>query len=341
MIMRFAFACIALFLFAYQVEGAQKTVGFLVGAGGLGDESYNDMTLSGLVEAKRKLGFAFKHVVCDETPAGIREALDSLIAQNADVIVMNRMAYPEIVYDYTRRNPDMYFIVNDMPWVGHPNMVCMGYAHHEGAFLVGALAGWMTEAGKVGFVGGNDLPVIRSFRYAYREGVQYADAKVSVFEELVAEGRDTSGFDNPKKGFELAAALYKKDVDIIFAAAGLSGNGVIAAAKIHGKYAIGVDTDQDHMAKGHVLTSMMKRLDKATYNEVTAVLEGRFEPGVKYYGLKEGGVGLSSMKYTKHLIPASVIDRLEETKQRIIEGKIDITAFDYLGAQITDKSEQK
>ena len=93
------------------------------------------------------------------------------------------------------------------------------------------------------------------------------------------------------------------------------------------------------MAKGQVLTSMMKRLDLATYNEVTAVMEGRFEPGVKYYGLKEGGVGLSPMKYTRHLIPESVFDRLEETKQRIIQGKIEITAFDYLKAQIAEKNE--
>ena len=225
MIMRFVFACMIFSLFAYPADGAQKTVGFLVGAGGLGDESYNDMTLSGLVEAKKKLGFAFTHVVCDETPEGIREALDSLIAQNASVIVMNRIAHPEMIYDCARSYPWIYFIVNDMPWMGHQNMVCMGYAHHEGSFLVGALAGWMTKEGKVGFLGGNDLPVIRSFRYAYREGVKYADANVNVFEELIAGGQDTSGFVNPKKGFDLAVSMYGKGSDILFAVAGLSGNG--------------------------------------------------------------------------------------------------------------------
>lgn len=309
------------------------SVGFLVGAGGLGDESYNDMTLAGLVRARRVYGFRLFHELCDETPGGIHSALERLLEKGVGVIVLNRIAHAKIVYRHAAENPGIYFIVNDMPWDRSPNMVCLGYAHHEGAFLVGALAGWMTRSGAVGFIGGNDLPVIRSFRIGFQEGVRYADPKVRVLEELVARGNDTSGFNNPRKGYDLAGKLYDEGADILFAAAGLSGNGVIHAARTHGLYVIGVDTDQDHMAKGHVLTSMIKRLDEATASEVSAIMEGRFTPGVRYYGLREGGIGLSPMKYTRHLIPEDVLARLEKARQGIIDGSVQVTTFDYLKAQ--------
>ena len=120
----------------------------------------------------------------------------------------------------------------------------------------------------------------------------------------------------------MALAQYAGGADIIFAAAGLTGNGVLHAAKRAGKFAIGVDSDQDHLARGHVLTSMMKRLDIATFNEVDGIFRGRFIPGVRRYGLRERGVGLSAMKYTRHLIPDRVMAKLGEVEEKIIAGEI-------------------
>lgn len=311
--------------------GESLTVGFLAGAGGLGDESYNDATLSGLAEGKRQYGYRLVHEQSDETETGIQKSLEHLISQHASIIVSNRIAHPGIVYQFAKDNPSRHFILNDMSLEkGYPNVAVIGYSHHEGAFLAGALAGWMTKTGKVGFIGGNQMPIISSFRIGFMEGVHYANPAVEFFEDVVAKGNDPKGFDDPKTAYTLSMALYKKNVDIVFAVAGLSGNGVIHAAKITHKFAIGVDTDQDHMAKGNVLTSMIKRLDKANLNEVSAILDGHFQPGIRYYGLKEEGVGLSPMTYTRHLIPDTVIKQLDEAKRKIISGEIRVTDYKYL-----------
>lgn len=312
---------------------AQMTVGFLVGAGGIGDESYNDMTLAGLADAKRDYNVRIIHELSDESAEDTRRALDRLIAENADIIVSNRITHPEVLYRCAARFPGKYFIFNDMPWKGQSNSTSLGYANHEGAFVVGALAGWMTRSGIVAFIGGNHLPVIESFRIGFSHGVRYANSKADIIEAHISRGRDPSGFSNPRKGYQTAMALYARGADIVFVAAGLSGNGVIQAAKESDRFVIGVDTDQDHMAKGKVLTSMMKRLDKATYSEVSAIIENRFQPGLKFYGLKEGGVGLSPMRYTRHLIPQAVLNSLEETEKKIISGKIQVPMINYLKAK--------
>ena len=143
--------------------------------------------------------------------------------------------------------------------------------------------------------------------------------------DFVSTGDDFSGFSDPGRGAEMAAGMYASGVDIIFAAAGLTGNGIIRAAKQAGKYVIGVDADQDHMAKGHVLTSMMKRLDRAAFLEVTRIVQGEFRPGITYYSLSNGGVSLSPMKYTHHLIPDAVHEALKATESDIIAGKIKVT----------------
>ena len=120
-------------------------------------------------------------------------------------------------------------------------------------------------------------------------------------------------------------AQYARGADIIFAVAGLTGNGIIEAARQTGHFAIGVDSDQDSLAKGFVLTSMIKRLDVASYNELKAVMEGKFSPGVTYYGMKDGGVSLSDMRYTRDIIPATVLQQIEDIKKKIISGEISLT----------------
>ncbi len=314
--------------------GEPLTVGFLVGSGGLGDESYNDMTMAGIAQAQRRHGLQVIPIKPVETEEGIAAALDQLVKADAGIIVSNRIALPQVLHRYAVRYPDKFFILNDMPWNNAPNVMSIGYAHHEGTFLVGALAGRMTNTGKIAFIGGTDLKVIKSFADGFRLGALYTNPKTDVQNIYIADGQNPSGFNNPKRAYQLATSLYNQGIDIIFAAAGLSGNGVIHAAKTSNRFVIGVDTDQDHMAKGNVLTSMMKRLDIATYGALTDAINGNFKPGVTYYGLKEGGVGLSPMKYTKHLIDDQILKQLSTIRTEIISGKIRITAFDYLGKQL-------
>ena len=185
----------------------------------------------------------------------------------------------------------------------------------------------MTNSRYVGFIGGVDTPIMHMFRSGFTHGVQYIDPKVAVKEQFISTAPDFTGFKQPAEGHRIAVDFYNSGVDIIFSAAGLSGNGVLQAAQETGKFAIGVDSDQDHLAKGHDLTSMMKRLDIATYTEVKKIINGNFTHGVVTYGLAENGVGLSLMKFTSHLIPQSVMIKLDQIKTDIISGKISIPKY--------------
>jgi basic membrane protein A len=170
-----------------------------------------------------------------------------------------------------------------------------------------------------------DTPAVHSFQVGFAEGVAHADPAVAIEVDFVSTGNDFSGFSDPGRGARIATAMYAGGVDIIFAVAGLTGNGVIRAAQQAGKFAIGVDADQDHMAKGHVLTSMMKRLDRAAFLEVTRIVQGEFEAGTTTYSLADGGVSLSPMKYTRHLIPDEVLAALKAIESGIIAGRIRVT----------------
>jgi basic membrane protein A and related proteins len=305
--------------------GDALTVGFLAGAGGLGDQSYNDMLFAGLGKAQKIYQY---HLIYEETEASTasQEAgMARLIERGADVIFANGSGLPAIVDRYAERYPEKIFVVSDHTAGDHPNVAGMMFQANEGAFLVGVLAGRMTRTDKVGFIGGMDLPTIRSFRVGYQEGVAHANPAATVVVTFVSTGDDFSGFSDPGKGARMAEKMYADGVDIIFAVAGLTGNGIIRTAQEMGKFVIGVDADQDHMAKGNVLTSMMKRLDRAAFLEVTRIVRGEFKPGTFYYNLSNGGVSLSPMKYTRHLIPDAVLEALKATESDIIAGKIQVT----------------
>ncbi len=252
-----------------------------------------------------------------------------LIEQTPDIIIISAWERIEVVRNYAILYPEIYFILNDKPLTGLPNVISTVYGQHEGSFLVGALAGWMTKTKKVAFIGGVDTKVIHAFRIGFREGVHYADPKVEVAEAYVSRGRDFSGFQNPAEGHRLALEQYKNGVDIIYAAAGLSGNGVILAAQQEKKFVIGVDTNQDHLAKGFVLTSMVKRLDHAIFQEISNIIKGSVKAGVHFYGLKQGGISLTPMKHTKHLVPGQILQSIKETEAKIITGEIKVTNFLY------------
>jgi basic membrane protein A len=301
------------------------TVGFLAGAGGLGDQSYNDMLFAGLGKAQKIYQYRLIFEETEATIASQETGMNRLIERGADVIFANGSGLPAIVDRYAERFPDKTFVVSDHTAGERANVAGMMFQAHEGAFLAGVLAGRMTRTNKVGFIGGMDIPAIRSFRVGYEEGVGYANAAAQVMVDFVSTGDDFSGFSDPGKGARLAERLYSDGVDIIFAVAGLTGNGIIRTAQQMDKYVIGVDADQDHMAKGNVLTSMMKRLDRAAFLEISRIVRGEFKPGTTYYNLSNGGVSLSPMKYTRQLIPDAVLETLKATESDIIAGKIQVT----------------
>ncbi len=307
------------------------TIGFMTGLvkGSTINDPYNSITSSGLFKIQRE----YKFKVLTQRPdnndvKSIEKAFQNLIDQKADLIVCSGYQFSEPGKKFAQRYPHTLFIINDAGSINNmPNVSAPNFAQHEGSFLVGALAGRITKTGKVGFIGGVDVPPLRAYLVGYKEGVHYSNPKGEVKHVFITKKPDYSGFTNPEKGRSMAKKMYSQDVDIIYNVASLSGNGIIQEAKNQKKFVIGVDYDQDAMAKGYVLTSMLKRLDRSTYKEIKNFLDGNFQSGSKVYGLKDGFISLTEMKFTQHLIPATVREYLDTIQSKIISGEIKITNY--------------
>ena len=191
------------------------------------------------------------------------------------------------------------------------------------------LAGLASKTGKVGFVGGMDIPLIRKFECGYAQGVKYAKPDAQVFENMT--GTTPAAWNDPTKGGELAKSQFDRGADVVYAAAGGTGVGVYQAAKDNGKLAIGVDSNQNYLQPGTMLTSMMKRVDLAVYNAFMAAKNGTWKPGVTSLGLAENGVGWALDDYNKALITADMKTKVDQAKQDIISGKIKVV--DYTAAK--------
>jgi len=316
-----------IFFFLIFIHSAQAaTVGFASAAGGLGDNGFNDMTYTGLRKAQQQYGFRLVLAEAEKTGIAAEAELENILKQS-DVIVFLGDQYKDLCRIAAEKYPKKHFLILDVEMKDLPNLVSVTFKQHEGSYLAGVLAGSMSKTGSVGFAGGAEIAVIHAFRVGYEEGVRYANPIVKIISSFASGPDDYSGFDKPEKGFEMASQQYAQGADIIFAAAGLTGNGVIEAARRHKKFVIGVDSDQDAMAKGYVLTSMIKRLDTAVFNEISNFMEKRFEPGNRKYGLKEKGVSLSEMKYTKQLIPKEVSEKIVSAEEKIVSGQIKVSNY--------------
>jgi basic membrane protein A len=221
--------------------------------------------------------------------------------------------------------PKTNFAIIDMV-VNKPNVQSIVFKEQEGSFLVGLLAAKASKTHKVGFIGGMDIPLIRKFECGYEQGVKYADPKAEVIQNMT--GSTPSAWNDPSRGGELAKGQFDRGVDVIFAAAGGTGIGVYQAAKDAGKLAIGVDSNQNYLQPGTMLTSMVKRVDVAAYNVFKSAMDGKFKPGIKALGLKEGGVDWAYDKYNKDLITPEMKKAVEQAKADIISGKIKV--HDYM-----------
>ncbi|BDU50374.1 BMP family lipoprotein [Haliovirga abyssi] len=294
-------------------------VGLLVE--GLGDKGFNDSAFIGLKQAEKKLGIKFNYV----EPAS-EEAVDYFLKKYAEsdydliVVVGYRMkaATEKAAIDH----PNAKFAIVDAR-IDLPNVASLLFKEDEGSFLVGALSGMMTRTGVIGFIGGIDIPLIRKFQEGYSSGAKYVNQNVMTVDTYIG---GANPFYSPGTGRRKAEDMIKKGADILYSAAGRTGLGVIDAAKDAGIYAIGVDSDQDGLAPGTVLTSMVKHVDVAVYNTVKITAQGNFKPGINLFGLKEGGVGITDLTYTKDKIPTYMLAKLKKIEIGIIDGSIDIHA---------------
>ncbi|MDF9843800.1 MULTISPECIES: BMP family ABC transporter substrate-binding protein [unclassified Paenibacillus] len=300
-------------------------VGLLTGVAGLGDRSFNDLANEGALKAEEELGIELKVVEPGELAAAEGLLRDLANAGNELIIAVGfDMVEPLTVV--AGEFPDKEFAVIDAT-IDLPNVRSLVFKEHEASFLVGALAAMMSETKQIGAVPAMDVPFLNRFTKAYEQGAQYIDPSVKVSIQPIAS--DSTGFNDPGKMKNIALSMYDQGIDVIYPVAGGSGTGLFEAAKEQNKYAFGVNSDQDYMAEGLVLASMMKRVDVAVFDTIKSFTEDKFEPGIMEYGLANEGVGLSEMKYTKDLIGEEKIAKLEELKQEIIDGNIkviDVTA---------------
>ncbi|MGC8817403.1 MAG: BMP family lipoprotein [Candidatus Hadarchaeum sp.] len=325
---RFLVVFCGLLLFLFVSLGAEIKVAYITSRGGLGDLSWNDIGFAGVTKAAQDFGITVR-VVESPDPVGMGEKLLRDAARAGfNIVITMEYAHLTVLPTVAADFPNTLFVMLNYV-IEASNVASIVFYEHEGSFLAGALAAMVVGnnsipgiSGKkiIGVIGGTKSLGIDKFVVGYKEGAQYIDPEVQV---LVAYSET---FSDPAKGRELALAMFNAGADVVYQVAGATGMGVIQAAKETGKYAIGVDTDQDYIAPEHVLTSVLKRADIALYLVIKDYVEGR-HPGGKVYhmNLKNNGVGLSEMKYTRHLIPADYITKLEEIKKKILTEEIKVT----------------
>ena len=298
-------------------------VGLVLSVGGLGDKSFNDSAYQGLMRARDSLGVEVIYGQPEQMSED-EKYLRQYAEQGVDLVVAVGFLMKDALDKVAPQFPQVRFAIIDAE-VDEPNVASLVFREHEGSFLVGAIAGLVTKTGKVGFVGGMDIPLIHKFEVGYEEGVKYVNPNAQVLVAYAGSGPEA--FHDPVKGKSLALSQFDRGADIIFQAAGSTGNGVIDAAKERGLFAIGVDANQNYMAPGNVLTSMVKRVDVAVYEITKEVAENRFKGGVHVYGLAVDGVGYALDEYNKDLIPRAVLDRVNEIKREIVDGRIKVTDY--------------
>jgi len=298
-------------------------VGLVVDVGGLGDKSFNDSAYLGLLEAEKKLKI-LSDVGQPSNKMEEEQHLTAFSQNDYDLIVGVGFAMQDAISKIAREYPEKKFAIID-GCIDLPNVASLLFKEHEGSFLVGALGIMMSKTKKIGFVGGMDIPLIHKFETGYLEGAKYVNASAEVMVKYT--GSDPSAWNDPVKGREITLSLITQGCDVVFHAAGGTGGGVIKACKEQNVFAIGVDSDQDGVIPGTVLTSMVKRCNVAVYNTIKDIVDGKFAGGIHNFGIAQNGVDTSEFKYTRDKIPPEYLKRLEEIKKDIVAGKITITDY--------------
>lgn len=304
---------------APEKEVVQKRIGLMITPRGLNDKGFNDYAYDGLKEAEKK--YSIESIVIE--PATMQDPEASLrffAGQKFDGIIAVGVAFVDVIRKIAAERPDLHFYVIDSD-LNENNIRGISFREEEGAYLCGYLAGKMSKTGRVGFIGGVKIPVIERFAVGYRTGAVDAASKTEVVEEYVAE--DFSGFNKPEQASVMAENMYRGGCDVIFPAAGGSGLGVISTAVKTRSYVIGVDMNQDSLAPGLVLTSMLKRVDLVVENIVAGICEGRQPDSIKRsYGLADNGIGLTDFQLSFKVVGEDLVKQLNDLRKGIIEGSI-------------------
>jgi basic membrane protein A len=306
---------------ACSLTAAQSQPAVIFDMGGKFDKSFNEAAYNGAERWKKESGKPYLEFEISN-PAQREQAMRKMAERSANPIIGVGFSMGSSMEKTAKEFPKLKFSIIDFV-IEMPNVESVVFKEHEGSFLVGMMAAMASKTGKVGFVGGMDVPLIRKFQCGYEQGAKYANPKVEVSANMT--GTTPTAWNDPARGGELAKAQFAKGVDVVFAAAGGTGVGVYQAAKDGGKLAIGVDSNQNHLHPGTMLTSMVKRVDVAVYNSFK-----QHKAGVTSLGLKEGGVDIAIDQHNAKLVTPEMKAKVDAARADIISGKIKVT--DYMAA---------
>lgn len=316
------FSALFVLIFTHTALAAIK-VGLVLDKGGKDDKSFNTSAYEGATKAKKELGIELKYV--EATDLNSIEVLHRNFAQKKyDLVIGIGFAQADAVKKVAALFPQTQFAIVDGD-VNAKNVRALLFEEHEGSFLVGAAAALKSKTGVVGFIGGMDIPLIRRFQKAYEAGVKHVNPKAVVITNYI--GVTGEAWNNPAKAKEIALSQVGQKADVIFHAAGASGSGLFDAAAEKKIYAIGVDSNQNWIKPGVVLTSMLKRVDVAVFDTIKQANDKKFKAGVTRFGLKDSGVDWALDKNNEALWSAAEKNKLAEIKKQIVTKKI--TVPDY------------
>ena len=315
-----AAAALALTAGAALADDSKPAIVFDIG--GKFDKSFNESMFNGAEKFKAETGIAYGEFEIAQE-AQREQAIRNFADQGYSPIIAAGFAQAAAVEKVAKEYPDLKFAIVDMV-VDLPNVQSIVFKENEGSYLAGLLAGMASKSGKVGFVGGMDIPLIRKFGCGYAQGVKAARADATIFQNMT--GDTGAAWNDPVKGGEITKGQMAQGADVVYAAAGATGLGVLQAAADGGALSIGVDANQNYLHPGKVLTSMLKRVDVAVYNVMKGGNAG-FKPGIQALGLAEDGVGVAMDDNNKPLITPEMLAAVDKAKADIIAGTI--TVHDY------------
>ena len=291
--------------------------------GGKFDKSFNQAAYEGAEKFKKDTGVNYKEFEVT-APTQREQAIRNMAKRGSNVVIAMGFAQAAAVEKAAKEFPNTKFAIIDMV-VDLPNVRSVVFREHEGSFLVGMAAALASKTGKVGFIGGMDIPLIRNFGAGYVEGAKYVNPNIEVFQNMT--GTTPAAWNNPGKGAELAKSQFGRGADVVYAAAGGTGVGVYQAAVDEGKLAIGVDSNQNYLHPGTMLTSMLKRVDVAVYNAMKDAKDGNWSSGIISLGVAENGVGWAVDQYNRKLISSEMEAKINQARKDIISGKIKVKGY--------------
>jgi basic membrane protein A len=318
--------------FMRKILGATAAIAVTAGAaaadpaivfdlGGKFDKSFNEAAFNGAKRWAEETGGKFREIEM-QSEAQREQALRRLAESGSNPVVMTGFAFGNVLGEVAPDYPDTSFVIVDMV-VDQPNVRSVVFNEHEGSFLVGMMAAQASSSGTVGFIGGMDIPLIRKFACGYAQGVKAVNADATVIQNMT--GTTPAAWNDPVKGSELTKAQISQGADVVYAAAGGTGVGVLQTAADENILSIGVDSNQNYLHSGKVLTSMMKRVDNAVYKAFT---DGPgLEAGFNVMGLANGGVGYALDEHNEALVTAEMKASVDDAAAKIASG--DLMVHDY------------